>query len=917
MFADLTGSTLPDSERFALLDHAATCGECHAALSMVTDPAPAAAFRIRVDRYELGHIVGRGAMGVVYAARDPDLDRDVAVKLLRPSASAERLRREAKALAKLAHPNVVRVYDVGDYEGQTFIAMELVDGSNLRTWLRQPHSLNQIAAVLMQAGRGLAAAHHVGLVHRDFKPDNVLLATNGSVLVGDFGLARSADSTAPADAPLDESASAPAVGLGSLTATGGVVGTPAYMAPEQAAGEATAASDQYAFCVTAWEACFGQRPTYGAKPPAGALAMRVARVLRRGLAPAADSRFASMDELLRAFSSAVRPRWRRWSGIFAVLAAAPILGFLATSKSLAPVHCDTAAAAIATAWTPIAEGELRGRWDGTVAQGFARYVGNWRERRIDACRATYERRERTVATHELQVRCLDRARMALRDTVAVLLDPSGPVPPRPALAVESLPSLARCDGVPTAIPAPPPQTAVAVAELDVQLHKLDVALVSGVPISPAAAGRLRQRAESLGYVPQRLGAMLLESRVLAWSGDVVAAEAGFRDAIVLAEQSGDDFTRIHASALLARTIADTRVGEATSIVAAARAALGRVGGDPAIEQALLEAEVEIALSRGEAKAAAAIHEKAIAVVRARFGDDSQAFQNAWGRLALLWEIAGDHQQAAAAIDRQTEVARRNAPPDHPQGLDITLENNTQLIMAGDFEGAADLVRRQVAALRQLPVRWLMNEATLANMLGFAFELDRKDREALAAYREAEWLWSRPDAEYRAAGELDPVRIADGVTTAVLGQGACLLRLGRVTEAIAVVEHGLALAKAGGAATQASIGGANRMLAQALVAAGRYRQARDLLAPMNELFAKSSRLKPFPRAQALFAFAQALWADGGLRDRPRALALADDAEKQLALAIADGEANLVLRKLPAMAREERARIASWRAGRARP
>jgi serine/threonine protein kinase/tetratricopeptide (TPR) repeat protein len=914
MFAELSGSTLPDSERAALLDHAAGCRECHAALTVVTQAVPGGPTAgMRVDRYELGRIVGRGAMGVVYAARDPELDRDVAVKLLRPSASAERLRREAKALAKLAHPNVVRVYDVGDYDGQTFIAMELVDGTNLRQWLNKPHSLDDIVAVLVQAGRGLAAAHHVGLVHRDFKPDNVLLAKNGGVLVGDFGLARSADPVASATAA--PYAIATTVGLSTLTATGSVVGTPAYMAPEQAAGEATAASDQYAFCVTAWEACFGQRPGPGAKPPLGAAAMRVARVLRRGMALQPEARFPSMNELLHALSPPVRRRWPWWFAVTGVAAAASIAVSLATSTSTDRVRCDTADAAIASTWTPFIEALLRGRWDASVAQGFARYAASWRQRRTDACRATYERREQTVATLEREVRCLDHARTALRDTIAVLLDPSSPVPPRPALAIASLPSLTRCDGTAAASSDPPPQSAAAVATLDTQLKRLDVALASGAPVSAATATVLRQQAESLGFAPQVLGAMVLEARVAAWSGDRVAAEAGFRRAIVVAEQSGDDFTRIHASALLAQTIADTRATEATGMVTAARAALTRVGADPAIEQALLEAEVAIATSRGDAKAAAAIHEKIIAVVRARFGDGSPALISAVGRLASLSSVAGDLTKSVAAVDRQAEMVRRSGPSEEVEKLEVMLENNTKLMANGDFEGAADLARRQLAALRRLPVRWLMNEATLANMLGSALELDRNEREAVAAYRQAESLWTRPEHEYRTAGEPDPVRIAEGVTESALGQGACLLRLGRTAEAIAQAEHALALAKAGGDATRASIGAASRLLGQALVAAGRYRQARDLLSPMTEIVARDSKLKPFPRAQALFALAQALWADGGLRDRPRALALADDAEQQLAMAIADGEANLFLRKLPAMAREELARIASWRAGRA--
>src|SRR5262249_17722674 len=142
----------------------------------------------RVGRYILGEVVGRGAMGVVYAARDPELDREVAVKV-HATARPGRLRREARALARLSHPNVVQVHDVAEHDGRACVALELVDGESLRAWLRTPRPTHDILQVIVQAGRGLSAAHAAGLIHRDFKPDNLLLARDGRVLVTDFGLA--------------------------------------------------------------------------------------------------------------------------------------------------------------------------------------------------------------------------------------------------------------------------------------------------------------------------------------------------------------------------------------------------------------------------------------------------------------------------------------------------------------------------------------------------------------------------------------------------------------------------------------------------------------------------------------------------------------------------------------------------------
>jgi hypothetical protein len=212
----------------------------------------------RVGRYELVDRLGAGAMGVVFEARDTELDRRVAVKLVSPrSGDAEtarsRLRREAQAMARLSHPNVAAVFDIGTVGEQLFIAMELVRGRTLRAFVDEVRPWKETLPMLLAAARGLAAAHAAGVVHRDFKPDNVLVREDGAVRVSDFGLAREAngrvDATGSGDVPLEL-----------VTATGAIVGTPAYLAPESARGEADAASDQFAFAVTAFEVLEGKRP---------------------------------------------------------------------------------------------------------------------------------------------------------------------------------------------------------------------------------------------------------------------------------------------------------------------------------------------------------------------------------------------------------------------------------------------------------------------------------------------------------------------------------------------------------------------------------------------------------------------------------------------------------------------------------
>src|SRR6185503_20934195 len=293
--AEFVSGTLPPSALGRVEGHLARCRECRALVAAlavnVGDDSNAATFRHergsvpssqdlprrtlsigdRVGRYLVLSSLGAGGMGVVFAAYDPQLDRKIALKLLRSGLAGSskdartRLRREAQAIAQLSHPNVVSVYDVGTtVEGDLYIAMEFVEGDTLTTWLgKYPRTWRETIDVFLQAARGLQSAHRVGLLHRDFKPDNVLVGGDGRVRVTDFGLARSM--------MVDpESGRGPTPILAntlssSLTATGTVLGTPRYMPPEQLTGpDIDARADQFSFCVALFEALFGTHPLPGA-----------------------------------------------------------------------------------------------------------------------------------------------------------------------------------------------------------------------------------------------------------------------------------------------------------------------------------------------------------------------------------------------------------------------------------------------------------------------------------------------------------------------------------------------------------------------------------------------------------------------------------------------------------------------------
>ncbi|MBL9103608.1 MAG: protein kinase [Myxococcales bacterium] len=272
----------------------------------------------RLGRYTPVGMLGEGGMGVVYVALDELLDRKVAIKLLRHRgggpAAHFRMLREAQALARLAHPNVIAIHDVGEADGQIYLAMELVTGGTLRAWLKErPRTQAEILAVFSQAAAGLAAAHAAGLVHRDFKPDNVMIGADGRVRVMDFGLAR---------APHGNDATTTSPDGGSIldadvTVHGSLIGTPAYMAPEQLLGRAAdTRSDLYGFCVALHEALHGERPFPGAADPAQAVAQRHApptasagqvpawlqAVVLRGLAYDPEDRWPSLPALLAALA---------------------------------------------------------------------------------------------------------------------------------------------------------------------------------------------------------------------------------------------------------------------------------------------------------------------------------------------------------------------------------------------------------------------------------------------------------------------------------------------------------------------------------------------------------------------------------------------------------------------------------------
>ncbi len=452
------------------------------------DGVPSAVGRFRTTR-----VLGSGGMGTVLAGYDDELERPVAVKLLHREIGvqhAERLRREAKALAKLSHPNVVTVYEVGTHQGRLFIAMEQVEGVTLGTWMRaEEHSIDALLDVFLQTGQGLVAAHARGLIHRDFKPDNVIVGEDGRPRILDFGLVHAADEEeaddamhAPASPPEDMALAetgpgdTPPPGSGSLTETGTVLGTPAYMPWEQLCGaQTTEASDQFAFCVSIYEALYGQLPfatntrsqllidiEEGRRvppPAARTVPAWLRRVILRGLQPSVEDRWPDMRALLTALDP--MPRRRRRNRL--ALGVAGVAAIVVTQQLGSDAEpCAGVDRQLDGAWDEEASARLDRKFEGSAAWPHVRtsldtFANQWRGYWLEACRATHVEGSQSADALDKRMACLDHHRGRLRAFVQGLQDGDVEVVARAATQVEGLDAGQGCgDSLAMVGQVPPP-----------------------------------------------------------------------------------------------------------------------------------------------------------------------------------------------------------------------------------------------------------------------------------------------------------------------------------------------------------------------------------------------------------------------------------------------------------------------------
>jgi tetratricopeptide (TPR) repeat protein/predicted Ser/Thr protein kinase len=569
-FLGFVESTLDAVARDRFVAHVDECGSCLALLAdlSVTSgetaaaPVPRTGSRDAVARYTLLSTLGAGGMGVVFAAFDRDLDRKVALKLLSGSSGEDeerarlRLQREAQTLAKLAHPNVVTVHDVGRLDGEVFVAMELVEGTTLRGWLSaKRRDVRAIVEVLLQAGEGLAAAHAAGLVHRDFKPENVLVGNDGRVRVTDFGLARgfgeanalAAEGATQADAP-------------TITRTGVRAGTPAYMAPEQKLGlAADARSDVYAYCLTLREALTGARPDGGAgflargkqRAPAW-----LERVVQRGLQESPAERWPGMRPLLDALRRGPLLTGSRIVVGIGVASLAGLATFAAHDRSSRLPVCASSDADWGDVWNDAQRARVRGAFVaaggppsvetfGRVDARMAAYRHSWVEMRTDACEATHVRHMQSETLLDLRVACLDDRRRGVEQLVKVFEHGDVHVVQQAIKAASDLPAVQDCaNAVSLTSIVPMPSDPSARAEIGRLADEHAKAAAQQAVGRNAECLEIAEpaivRAEALGYRPIWARMMYLRSEAEGRLGRAAESERGMWRTGALAAEARDD-----------------------------------------------------------------------------------------------------------------------------------------------------------------------------------------------------------------------------------------------------------------------------------------------------------------------------------------------------------------------------------------
>lgn len=677
-------------------------------------------------RYLLVRELGRGGMAVVLLAYDERLDRRVAIKVLRDGVEAgatarARMLREARALARLSHPNVVQVYDVGEHAGDVFLAMEYVEGVSLREWLAaEPRGWAAVVEVFLQVGEGLRAAHREGLVHRDLKPSNVIVDATGRARVLDFGLARarsSARATGSAEldlpvhpAPPDPAADPVLAGDASrsqsmvscestLTMGDTIVGTPVYMAPEQARAQAVdARSDQFAFCVMLYHALYGTRPFAGttlrellasidaqafATPHDDHAPAWLRPVVLRGLRAQPEHRWPDMDALLGVLRRDPARRRRRLLALVGLPSVA--MGVVMASHGLGarePPTCGTGEERWSAIWNEgvrnDAEAGLLATGLGYAPESWARardamdgYLARWSSAYADTCHA-HQRGEVSSALADQQVVCLHARLAGVEALTQAWAHADAAVVERAASAITRLGDPATCRD-PAALlgelpSAQDPAHAAAVGELRAKLGRVEGLRHAGrLPEAVSVAESLVTEAHALGERVVVAEAELAHAMALDETGRYPQAEAALEAALWASIATGHLDVHAEAASNLVLVVGQrqARYDDATRWIEHAHAALERRGSEA------LWADFErrlsgVELGRGHLEDALAHLRRAAELSERHGGPDNLGLASALANQGMVLEQLARYDEARASLERAMAIRARVLGPAHPE-----------------------------------------------------------------------------------------------------------------------------------------------------------------------------------------------------------------------------------------------------------
>ena len=740
-------------------------------------PKPEDRLGDRLGRYRVEEVLGAGGMGVVYRAYDPELDRHVALKLVLAErfggGSRERIARfvrEAMAMAQLSHPNVVAIYDVGSTAGTVYMAMELFDGRTLKEWIAEDHPWREVVPVMLAAAKGLAAAHRVGLVHRDFKPANVLIRSDGRVGVADFGLARAsgADSQAISDRSrnLDDDQLDDALHTNGarshssrldddITEAGTIVGTPRYMAPEQYRGELTEAVDQFAFCAVLYEAMYGVRALAGdtglelreaalggkiqAPPTSRTVPRWLHAIAMRGLARRPGERFASMDDVVAALERGIVPRRVLWLGGLATVAVVG-LGSVAWVHAMSDGDCDDAD--LGDAWNDARREAVTGAFEagsaGHAAATGARttvalehYADQWMAAHAHACEA----RELGAQQADARLSCLARRRAELGALTKELAEPSDTLIDRALTAVDRLQPVAACEDV-DGEAEPDPKAAAARVNASGEVSRARVSLL---------AGRPDLAHESIGlalaylrpYPPNQttIEALYLRGRAYELEDRYADAEQAMQRAFLEGQRSGQDRMAARAAAGVVTLVGrePTRRREAEQWIRHAETSLSRIDGADEEWSDLLDRQAGMLKAAGELQQAAEVRRRALQAAIDAGGPESTNVATLQSNLANDLRGIGDIEGALALHEETLALREQLLGPRHPDIADSLIGIGILHSLRGEPADAETALRRALD-IRESVVgpdspALLPTLGNLANALG---SLD-KHEEALVVY----------------------------------------------------------------------------------------------------------------------------------------------------------------------------------------